>query len=454
MKTNTVFRMSIFGILIALNTLLSCEQKPSVDYVLISGNIANSSSTFVTVKNEGFSMDIDRNEDGSFSDTLRVDRGYYLFYNGRERTAIFLDKGYVLNLSIDQEQFDETLKFEGEGMGTDVNNYQANMARLAEETGDFEALHALEENEFIAKVDSASQKQNALLNNAAIKDQKFVSNASKSLAYGTTISYMNYSGYHGFLIKDESFEATDAIAKRTAGIDYSNEQDFDNIPKYKQMVNTYFAMMMRKDGAEKTLAELAKIESDKIKGSIVPSFAYDVKAGNPDAEAIYNGILSVSTDSTLIARLTAKMEKIKLLAAGMPSPTFSYPNIDEQTVSLADLKGKYVYVDIWATWCGPCKREIPSLKQLESDFHDKNIAFVSISVDARKDYDKWQTMVAEKELSGYQLFADNSWQSDFVQAYAIEGIPRFILIDPAGNIINPDASRPSDPKTRAIFEKI
>lgn len=146
---------------------------------------------------------------------------------------------------------------------------------------------------------------------------------------------------------------------------------------------------------------------------------------------------------------------------GKPSPDFvNYENVKGGTMSLKDLRGKYVYIDVWATWCGPCIREIPSLKEVEKDFHDKNIEFVSLSVDNGRGYKNnsmelakqgWKDMIKEKELGGIQLLADNAWRSDFVQAYKINGIPRFILIDPAGNVVDANAPRPSSPKLREIL---
>ncbi|MEL6810620.1 MAG: TlpA disulfide reductase family protein [Bacteroidota bacterium] len=143
------------------------------------------------------------------------------------------------------------------------------------------------------------------------------------------------------------------------------------------------------------------------------------------------------------------------LPKGSPSPVFSnYENHAGGATSLEELKGKYVYIDVWATWCGPCKVEIPHLKKVEADYHDKNIEFVSVSIDKLKDHEKWMSMVSEKELGGVQLFADSDWESKFVKDYFIKGIPRFILIDPDGNIVSPDAPRPSDPKLRTLLEEI
>jgi len=144
-----------------------------------------------------------------------------------------------------------------------------------------------------------------------------------------------------------------------------------------------------------------------------------------------------------------------VLAKGNESPKFlDYENYKGGTTSLEDLKGKYVYVDVWATWCGPCKREIPFLKEVEKAYHTKNIEFVSISIDTAKDHDKWKQMVEEKELGGVQLFADSDWKSQFVQDYAIKGIPRFLLIDPQGNIVSPDAPRPSSADLKILLDEL
>ena len=128
---------------------------------------------------------------------------------------------------------------------------------------------------------------------------------------------------------------------------------------------------------------------------------------------------------------------------GIVSPSFDYENHKGGKTKLEDLRGKYVYIDVWATWCGPCLAEIPHLKKVEAKYHGKNIEFVSISVDTEKDYEKWKKMVVSKELGGIQLFADKNWTSDFIKAFGINSIPRFILIGPDGKVIKADAARPS-----------
>ncbi len=133
---------------------------------------------------------------------------------------------------------------------------------------------------------------------------------------------------------------------------------------------------------------------------------------------------------------------------------FEYDNHKGGKTKLSSLKGKYVYIDIWATWCGPCVQEIPFLQEVEKKFHHKNIEFVSISIDELNQKDKWSSMVAAKNMGGIQLIADKAWESQFIISLGVNSIPRFVLIDPKGVIINGNAPRPSDPQLITLLNSL
>lgn len=143
--------------------------------------------------------------------------------------------------------------------------------------------------------------------------------------------------------------------------------------------------------------------------------------------------------------LIVELEKKYFTEKGQPGFQFEYEDINGDLVAFDSFKGKIVYVDIWATWCGPCIQQIPHLKKLEEELHGEDIVFLSISIDALKDKQKWKDFVKAKELKGVQLMADNAWQSGLVKNYEIKGIPRFMIFDKQGNIITTDAMRPSQP---------
>ena len=151
-----------------------------------------------------------------------------------------------------------------------------------------------------------------------------------------------------------------------------------------------------------------------------------------------------------------KLQKKKLkFKKGNVSPVFNgYENFNGGTTSLSDLKGSYVYLDIWATWCRPCKAQFPFLKDLEKDYHGKNIKFVGISVDKDGAHDAWKQMVKDKELGGIQLIADKDFESDFIKGYEITSIPRYILLDPEGKIVDANTARPSEKRLRTLFTEL
>lgn len=187
------------------------------------------------------------------------------------------------------------------------------------------------------------------------------------------------------------------------------------------------------------------IKEDGLRQYLIGSNAVALvkQNGNDGAERIKEIFDKNITDPEIKAVFAEAWENGSVLKAGRPSPDFSFEDIDGKKVSLSDLRGKYVYIDIWATWCVPCKGEIPHLKKLEQTFHGMNIAFVSISCD--RDKAKWSAMVKDQELTGIQLWGDED--NDFLSKYRVQSIPRFIFLDPNGRIVNPDMTRPSDPKT-------
>ncbi|NVK53899.1 MAG: TlpA family protein disulfide reductase [Flavobacteriaceae bacterium] len=198
--------------------------------------------------------------------------------------------------------------------------------------------------------------------------------------------------------------------------------------------------------------ETFKFKFDSIKKVYKELDTMMLRTNNAQNEQFFSAI------NQAYERQHAALKAKENLAAGKVSPTFSnYTNYKGGKTSLADFKGKFVYIDIWATWCKPCLAQIPALQDLEKKYHQKNIAFVSISVDNDKtsgSWDNakksWKKMVSEKNLTGVQLFAGED--IEFLKNYQVSSIPRFILIDPKGNIINSNAPRPTDVALEDLFK--
>ncbi|WP_111307633.1 TlpA family protein disulfide reductase [Confluentibacter sediminis] len=196
---------------------------------------------------------------------------------------------------------------------------------------------------------------------------------------------------------------------------------------------------------EKAFSEKVKVNTETLEEMLSATKHLDssfVANQKKEFEIIENQLLGMYKDNQRLSALK-----------GNESPKFvDYENYSGGTTSLDDLKGKYVYIDMWATWCGPCKQEIPFLKEVERAYHGKNIEFVSISIDSQKDYEAWRTMVKEKELSGIQLYAKQD--QNFAAAYSVNSIPRFILIDPKGMVVDANAPRPSSDELKNLLKTL
>ena len=338
--------------------MFSCEneKKELNDYVTFSGKITNKNSDSLFIhQGRAFSKTIKVNEDGTFSDTLKVKAGSFGIYDGNESSSIYLKNGFDITMSLDTKQFDESISYTG--YGSESSNYLAKKS-LMEENLYPPSLFDMEEDEFKTETAKISTKLAAFLNKSANLDSTLLADEKNKIATFNEDIFKSYQGY--------------------------------------------------KKQAEARMAQFAKF-------------------------------------------------------VGNPSPHFvNFENHKGGKTSLTDLKGKYVYVDVWATWCGPCIREIPSLKEVEKAYHGKNIEFVSISVDDGRGFrgdaaaakEGWKKMVSEKDLGGTQLLSDKGWKSDFIQGFEINSIPRFILIGPDGKVVNADAPRPSSTKLIALFNDL
>jgi thiol-disulfide isomerase/thioredoxin len=146
----------------------------------------------------------------------------------------------------------------------------------------------------------------------------------------------------------------------------------------------------------------------------------------------------------------------KAALAALPQPgedpsDFTFPDRDGKDVSLSDFVGKMVYVDVWATWCGPCVAEVPHLILLEEEYHDANITFLGVSVDT--DSTAWVNFIEDEGMQGVHINT-GAWKTHFMDDYAINGIPRFMIFDENGKVLDLNAPRPSSDEIRPLLDGI
>jgi thiol-disulfide isomerase/thioredoxin len=148
-----------------------------------------------------------------------------------------------------------------------------------------------------------------------------------------------------------------------------------------------------------------------------------------------------------LSRLVNQLNKV---SRGKKAPAFSAESLNRKAFDLQDFSGRYVIIDVWASWCGPCKREAPYFDQYAERYTSESVAFVSLSID--EDKNAWKMAATGKSDRVLQLWAREG-PEDLANKYAVTTIPRFMLIDSKGNIVNAQLPPPSDPEFEAILLK-
>ncbi len=422
----------------------------------ISGKITNLENKQLKLYGVSSENEIKVKPDGTFSATFEIPHdGTYILMTANNRLLIYLNKNSVISFTADEKDFLKTILFKGDN--AKENQYWIEKEKLSQAIGSRE-FYTLDEQLFLEKHNEIAESIVALYKKTPFENKQFKELEARNLKFTTAVNFRRYENWHAGMIKNDNFKVSDSFPKPDPAFDGDNEADYLFSMDYRDLVSYEFNRRQNApDAPTETAASklpfalLKTYESNVIRNQIMQGFMYFVNIGNPDAEKVYNDLMTNLTDVAQKKQLTEKFQHLKALFPGNISAGFDYENVKGGKTSLESLKGKYVYIDVWATWCGPCREEIPSLQRVESQYHGKNIAFVSISLDQKKDFLKWKQMVEDKKLSGIQLIADKDFNSEFVKEYAIEGIPRFIFIDPNGKIINADAPRPSDPELLNLF---
>jgi thiol-disulfide isomerase/thioredoxin len=392
-------------------------------------------------------------------DTLDIENGFYNLFDGKEETQVYLERNYKINITLNTKEFDESIQYTGDGAGE--NNYMAKKALLEESFGKkiYYGYYAkLDESDFLKETDLMYQQKKDLL-------KKYKNDISKDF-YNIELNNIKYSylnrvaGYEAmkkFVTGNKEFKVSDNFPNVFENIDLEDESLLKS-ESYEYFVGTFIRELTIKKTRNKSsldygllFMEIADsvIKNVNIKEKVIYNTSISGINYTKDIDRYYNKAKKILIKKDYISELTEKYTNLKKISKGAISPGFALKNIDGKMYMLEDFKGKYVYIDIWATWCLPCIKEIPHLKELEKDYG--NIQFISICKSDKKE--NWIKMVNKMELEGIQLFAPDN-NIDFFKEYMVQALPRFILINKEGKIIDANADRPSSLKTKEIFDNL
>jgi len=161
---------------------------------------------------------------------------------------------------------------------------------------------------------------------------------------------------------------------------------------------------------------------------------------NEQVNEIINRTAAKFPSHQAVAAIKATLDKQMSKAVttswvGKEAPDFSMPDVNGKEVKLSSFRGKYVLVDFWASWCGPCRSENPNLVNAYNQFKSKNFTVLGVSLDRPGQKDKWLQAIKDDKLAWTNISDLQFWNSPVVSLYGFDGIPFNVLLDPQGKVI-------------------
>ncbi|MFD2874437.1 redoxin domain-containing protein [Mucilaginibacter ximonensis] len=170
---------------------------------------------------------------------------------------------------------------------------------------------------------------------------------------------------------------------------------------------------------------------------------------------LYSKIDQDLRDTEVGKMIRQNIDDAKVTAVGAVAPDFTQPDVNGAPVKLSSFKGKYVLIDFWASWCGPCRAENPNVVKAYNKYKAKNFTILGVSLDRQGEKDKWLEAIKHDGLTWTQVSDLKAWYNEVAALYKVQSIPANFLIDPNGKIIARDLRGADlEQKLAELFEKI
>jgi len=466
-------RISLYLLIFCCISITYAQQKNRKPLIL-QGKISNSPERFLKIffydENDNLLLDtLHLNDKGEFYlKTYKITRPQRtdLFQNSTQINRIYVAPGY--NLQIYADATNANTLFASKkitGIGEESNRYRIQRDEAFAKGADKRSWFDLKPEEFLPYIKAQTKLDDSVHHNVFDRPQpkdpyfnffkKMIEIDNQSLSFTSILQFSMINGYSKKQMQDVVENNMPSIfANGMSNDDYLIAEDYTRwvVPVYYQYRNKLNeledSVVVQK--ADYPLNMINQLFTGKVKEHLLRytvtkpiSGALSIEELNnarKKNQPLYDAISRSAVKQEIIKSYAEKELQLMQLQIGKPAPPFSLPDQRGNIHHLKDFKGKVIYIDLWASWCAPCRAEIPNFKKLKNKFTGSDkVAFVGIAVsDGDKD---WRKALSEDQPNWLQLY-DTSGAVG--KSYVAAAIPKYILIDKNGMVVNFNAPAPGD----------
>jgi peroxiredoxin len=301
------------------------------------------------------------------------------------------------------------------------------------------------------------------------------------LAFNGKGTGMNYTDYKSIYLESGTITVTgaDSLHKAQVGGTKINDDNTRFEASLKPVYDAYTALEAKQNtytADQKNDKDLAKADNKAEKAieaqesalnkkfiqdnpdsylslNVLESYAYS--ADYVDIAPLFNGLTPAVKGTESGKKFAERLPLLKAVALGAVAPVFAEADTSGKIVNLTAFRGKYVLIDFWASWCGPCRHENPNVVKAFNKYKTQKFTIIGVSLDRPGAKDKWLAAIHKDGLAWTQVSDLKFWDSKTAALYAVRGIPQNFLLDPDGKIIGKNLRGDDlDDKLAEIFGKI
>jgi len=393
--------------------------------------------------------------------------------NNTQINRIYVAPGYDLRITGDASDYTSLSKSKKiKGVGAESNQYRVKMDSILVARNDKSAWYEMKTDELIQFLKKSKTLEDSVLNVVFKKPamgDKYLNTFKKMIELDNQSMSFYMLLQHLDLVKYNAAQTRELVTKNTppAFLNGVSHDEYLVSEDYKSWVlPLYYAYEQRLDllrdsaSVKKpgyTLEKIKQLFTGKVRDFYLNRFVEKRIGGSNSIEQLIatqkemqtfiNAISSSTLKTNLANNFIEKKQQLMQVQIGKPAPAFTLPSDQGKVFNLADFKGKVIYIDLWASWCGPCRQEMPAYKKLSDKFKtNQQVVFVSIAV--HNGEKEWRNALKEEKPDWLQLYDS---EGTVAQAYVANAIPKYILIDKEGKMLSFDAPGPGSVQAEQLI---